>query len=90
MTLQFWLLSMVTSDGTPVSIGAPGQCIVVMYVLSGCMSPLNFVVMMPEVIAGMVICLMAHFFIGELDLPRVYVVDHFVAVHEVNADNVVV
>ena len=31
-----------------------------------------------------------HFFIGELDLPRVYVVDQFVAVHEVDADNVVV
>jgi hypothetical protein len=26
--LQFWLLSMVMSDSTPVNVGAPGQCIV--------------------------------------------------------------
>jgi len=44
---------MVMSDGTPVSVGAPVQFIVAMYVLSGCVSPLNFVVMMLEVIAGM-------------------------------------
>jgi hypothetical protein len=25
---QFWLLSMLTSDGTPVSVGDPGQWIV--------------------------------------------------------------
>ena len=31
-----------------------------------------------------------HFFIGEFNLPRVHVVDQFVAVHEVDADNVVV
>ncbi len=31
-----------------------------------------------------------HFFVGKFDLPRVDVVDQFVAVHEVNADNVVV
>ena len=31
-----------------------------------------------------------HFFIGEFNLPRVYIVDQFVAVHEVDADNVVV
>ncbi len=73
--LQFWLLSMLTSDGTPVSVstpvsvgtpvsigtpvsvGAPGQCIVAMYVLSGCESPLNFVVMMLEVMAWMVTCM---------------------------------
>ncbi len=31
-----------------------------------------------------------HFFVGELDLPCVDVVDQFVAVHEVDANNVVV
>ncbi len=31
-----------------------------------------------------------HFGIGKLDLPRVHVVDQFVVVHEVDADNVVV
>ncbi len=31
-----------------------------------------------------------HFFVGELDLPGVHIVDQFVAVHEVDADNVVV
>jgi len=31
-----------------------------------------------------------HFFIGEFNLPRVHIVDQFVAVHEVDADNVVV
>ncbi len=31
-----------------------------------------------------------HFFIGEFDLPRVHVVDQFVAVHEVDADDIVV
>jgi hypothetical protein len=31
-----------------------------------------------------------HFVIGELDLPRVHIVDQLVAVHEVDADNVVV
>ena len=31
-----------------------------------------------------------HFFIGEFYLSRVYIVDQFVAVHEVDADNVVV
>ena len=31
-----------------------------------------------------------HLFVGELDLPHVYVVDQFVAVHEVDANNVVV
>ena len=31
-----------------------------------------------------------HLFIGEFYLPRVYIVDQFVAVHEVDADNVVV
>ncbi len=27
-TLQFWLLSIVTRDGTPVNVGSPGQWIV--------------------------------------------------------------
>jgi hypothetical protein len=54
--LQFWLLSMLTSEGTPVSVGAPGQWIVA---TSGCVSPLNLVVMMLEVIARMTICLVA-------------------------------
>ncbi len=31
-----------------------------------------------------------HLFVGEFDLPRVDLVDQFVAVHEVDADNVVV
>jgi hypothetical protein len=31
-----------------------------------------------------------HLFVSELDLPGVHIVDQFVAVHEVNADNVVV
>jgi hypothetical protein len=31
-----------------------------------------------------------HFFVGKLDLPRVDVVDQLVAVHEVDANNVVV
>jgi hypothetical protein len=31
-----------------------------------------------------------HFIVGELDLPRVHVVDQFVAVHEVDANDVVV
>ncbi len=31
-----------------------------------------------------------HFFVGEFDLSRVDIVDQFVAVHEVDADNVVV
>ncbi len=31
-----------------------------------------------------------HFFVGKLDFPRVYIVDQFVAVHEVNANIVVV
>ena len=31
-----------------------------------------------------------HFFIGEFNLPRVHIIDQFVAVHEVDADNVVV
>ncbi len=59
MILQFWLVSMLTSDGTPVSVGAPGQWIVAMYILSGCDSPLNLVEMMPEVMAGIVTCLVA-------------------------------
>ena len=48
-----------------------------MYVLSGCVSPLNFVMMMLEVIAGMVICLVAQ---------MVFIF----AVHEVDAYNVVI
>ena len=31
-----------------------------------------------------------HLFVGELDLPGVHILDQFVAVHEVDADNVVV
>jgi len=31
-----------------------------------------------------------HFFVGKFDFPRVHVVDQFVEVHEVDADNVVV
>ncbi len=31
-----------------------------------------------------------HFGIGELDLSRVHIVDELVAVHEVDADNVVI
>ncbi len=31
-----------------------------------------------------------HFFVGEFDLPCVDVVDQFVAVHEVDADDIVV
>ncbi len=31
-----------------------------------------------------------HFFIGKFNLPHVHVVDQFVAVHEVDADNVVI
>ncbi len=31
-----------------------------------------------------------HFFVGDLDLPRVDVVDQLVAVHEVDANNVVI
>jgi hypothetical protein len=31
-----------------------------------------------------------HLFIGELDLPRVNIVDQFAAVHKVDANNVVV
>ncbi len=31
-----------------------------------------------------------HFFVGEFDLPRVDVIDQFVAVHEVDANNVVI
>jgi len=44
--------------------------------------------------AGIVICVVAQivfiFFFGEFDLPCVDVVDQFVAVHEVDANNVVV
>ena len=50
---------MVTRDGTPVNVGDPGQWIVAIYVFSGCVSPLNFVVTMQDVIAGMVTCLIA-------------------------------
>ncbi len=77
---------MLTSEVTPVSVGAPGQWIV------GCDSPLNFVVMMLEVMARIVTFYFlggtnhVHFVISELDLPR----DQIVAVHEVDADNVVV
>ncbi len=67
---------------------------VAMYVLSGCESPLIFVVMMLEAIAGMVICLVEQMvfilFVGKLDLPRVEIVDQLVAVHEVDANNVVI
>ena len=31
-----------------------------------------------------------HFFVGEFDLPCVHVVDQFVSVHEVDADDIVV
>jgi len=31
-----------------------------------------------------------HFLVGELDLPCVHVVDQFVAVHEVDADDIIV
>ena len=50
---------MLTIEGTPVSVRDPGQCIVAIYVLSGCMIPLNLVEMMLEVMAGIVICLVA-------------------------------
>jgi hypothetical protein len=84
---------MVMSDGTPVCVGAPGQCIVAMYVLSGCV-PVEFGhddagghCRNDDLFGG---ANGIHFFIGELDLPHVYVVDQFVAVHEVDANNVVV
>ncbi len=84
---------MVTSDGTPVKVGAPGQWIVGIYVLSGCI-PIEFC---GDDAGGhgrngdlFGSANGIHFLIGEFDLLRVDVVDQFVAVHEVDADNVVV
>ncbi len=92
MTLQLWLLSMVTSDGTPVSVGATGSC-----------SDVGFVwVRVPvefsrddagghcrdgDLFGG---ANGINFFFGEIDLPRVYVVDQLVGAHEVDANYVVV
>ncbi len=86
---------MVMSDSTPVSVGAPGQCIVAMYVLSGWVCvPVEFSrndagghCRNGDLFGG---ANGIHLFVGELDLPHVHVVDQFVAVHEVDANNVIV
>jgi hypothetical protein len=77
MILKFWLLSILTSDGTPVIVGDPGQWIIATYVLSGCVylfRGTNHV----------------HLGISKFDLPGVHIVDQLVAVHKIDADNVVV
>ncbi len=87
-TLQFWLLSIVTRDGTPVRVGAPGQWIVRVCVPVELRGDDAGGHGRNGDLFGSSNCI--HFLVGEFDLPCIDVVDQFVAVHEVDANNVVV